>query len=144
MHKKLIHDKFLKNLVADNIKFNFVLEKCINLFLYSSSFQVTIGSYPCLVRWKQKRLRPQMEIPNMLMYFFLLQKTLETGFARHKTLSLSIAACAAIGEDVSCHVQYRLLGFAPQKKQGWECINLKSYSTENNGKERCTVVEEWN
>lgn len=49
MHKKLIHDKFLKNLVADNIKFNFVLEKCINLFLYSSSFQVTIGSYPCLV-----------------------------------------------------------------------------------------------
>lgn len=40
---------FFKNVVADNIKFNFILGKCINLFSYLSYFQVTIGSYPCLV-----------------------------------------------------------------------------------------------
>lgn len=38
-----------KNAVADNTKFKFVLEKCIDLLSYSFYFQVTIGSYPCVV-----------------------------------------------------------------------------------------------
>lgn len=59
-----------------------------------------------------------------LMYFFLLQKKLETRLARHANLGLLIAACAAIMENVSggkasgCHEQRRLFWFLPLKKAG--------------------------